>query len=91
MSLNAWLSDYKYLSLLRCLQQTPHSRCLLDKKAMEYREKYIALLEEENAWLKQRNAELEVLVKDTKKDLLTAITKWDEAMNKLAERAAYKG
>ena len=50
---------------------------------MEYREKYIALLEEENTWLKQRNAELEASLQDTKKDLYTAITRWDEAINKL--------
>ena len=50
---------------------------------MEYKEKYIALLEEENTWLKQRNAELESSLKETKKDLYTAITKWDEAVDKL--------
>jgi predicted nucleic acid-binding Zn-ribbon protein len=50
---------------------------------MDNTEKYIKLLEEENIYLKQKNAELEAQLKDTKKDLLTAIDKWDEAVNKL--------
>jgi predicted nucleic acid-binding Zn-ribbon protein len=50
---------------------------------MDYTDKYIKILEEENTYLKQRNAELEAQLKDTKKDLLTAIDKWDEAVNKL--------
>lgn len=50
---------------------------------MDNTEKYIKLLEEENTYLKQRNAELEAQLKETKKDLLTAIDKWDEAVNKL--------
>lgn len=48
-----------------------------------YTDKYIALLESENAELKKRCLALEELLKETKKDLLTAITKWDEAVNKL--------
>lgn len=50
---------------------------------MDHINKYIKLLEEENTNLKQRNAELEAQLKDAKKDLLTAIDKWDEAVNKL--------
>lgn len=46
-------------------------------------DKYIALLEAENAELKKRCLALEESLKETKKDLLTAITKWDEAVNKL--------
>lgn len=48
-----------------------------------YTDKYIALLEAENAELKKRCLALEESLKETKKDLLTAITKWDEAVNKL--------
>ena len=48
-----------------------------------YTDKYIALLETENAELKKRCLALEESLKETKKDLLTAITKWDEAVNKL--------
>lgn len=48
-----------------------------------YTDKYIALLEEENAELKKRCLTLEQSLKETKKDLRTAITKWDEAINKL--------
>lgn len=48
-----------------------------------YTDKYIALLESENAELKTRCLALEESLKETKKDLLTAITKWDEAVNKL--------
>lgn len=48
-----------------------------------YTDKYIALLESENAELKKRCLALEESLKETKKDLLTAITKWDEAVNKL--------
>ena len=48
-----------------------------------YTDKYIALLESENAELKKRCLALEESLKETKKDLLTAITKWDEAINKL--------
>lgn len=36
-----------------------------------------------NAELKKRCLALEESLKETKKDLLTAITKWDEAVNKL--------
>ena len=50
-----------------------------------YTDKYIALLETENAELKKRCLALEESLKETKKDLLTAITKWDEAINKLNE------
>ena len=59
-----------------------------------YTDKYIALLESENAELKKRCLALEESLKETKKDLLTAITKWDEAVNKLhnaqMELYAYK-
>ena len=50
-----------------------------------YTDKYIALLETENAELKKRCLALALVesLKETKKDLLTAITKWDEAVNKL--------
>ena len=48
-----------------------------------YTDKYIALLESENAELKKRCLALEESLKDTRKDLLTAITKWDEAVDKL--------
>ena len=48
-----------------------------------YTDKYIALLESENAELKKRCLALEESLKEAKKDLLTAITKWDEAINKL--------
>ena len=48
-----------------------------------YTDKYIALLETENAELKKRCLALEESLKETKKDLLTAITKWDEAVDKL--------
>ena len=50
---------------------------------MVYTDKYIALLESENAELKKRCLALEESLKETKKDLLTAITKWDEAVDKL--------
>lgn len=46
-------------------------------------DKYIALLEAENAELKKRCLALEESLKETKKDLLTAITNWDEAVDKL--------
>lgn len=48
-----------------------------------YTDKYIALLEAENAELKKRCLALEESLKETKKDLLTAITKWNEAVDKL--------
>lgn len=48
-----------------------------------YTDKYIALLEAENAELKKRCLALEKSLKETKKDLLTAIAKWDEAVDKL--------
>lgn len=48
-----------------------------------YTDKYITLLETENAELKKRCLALEESLKETKKDLLTAINKWDEAINKL--------
>ena len=48
-----------------------------------YTDKYIALLETENAELKKRCLALEESLKETKKDLLTAITKWNEAVDKL--------
>ena len=50
---------------------------------MDYTDKYIKILEAENAFLKQKNVELEAQLKETRNDLLTAITKWDEAVNKL--------
>lgn len=50
---------------------------------MKHTEKYIKLLEEENSALKKRNAELEAQLKETRNDLLTAIDKWNEAVNKL--------
>ena len=50
---------------------------------MDYSDKYIALLETENAELKKRCLALEESLKETKKDLLTAITKWNEAVDKL--------
>lgn len=52
-------------------------------KGNMYTDKYIALLETENAELKKRCLALEESLKETKKDLLTAINKWDEAVNKL--------
>lgn len=48
-----------------------------------YTNKYIALLEEENASLKKRNAELEEKLKETKDDLYTAICKWNDTVDKL--------
>ena len=48
-----------------------------------YTDKYIALLEAENAELKKRCLALEESLKETKKDLLTAITKQNEAVDKL--------
>jgi hypothetical protein len=48
-----------------------------------YTDKYIALLETENAELKKRCLALEESLKETKKDLLTAITKWNEVVDKL--------
>ena len=48
-----------------------------------YTDKYIALLESENVELKKRCMVLEESLKETKRDLLTAINKWDEAVNKL--------
>ena len=48
-----------------------------------YTDKYIALLEAENAELKKRCLALEESLKETKKDLLTAICKWDDTVNKL--------
>lgn len=50
-----------------------------------YTDKYIALLETENAELKKRCLALEESLKETKKDLLTAITKWNEAVDKIHE------
>ena len=52
-------------------------------KGNMYTDKYIALLETENAELKKRCLALEESLKETKKDLLTAITKWNEAVDKL--------
>ena len=46
-------------------------------------DKYIALLEAENAELKKRCLALEESLKETKKDLYTAICKWDDTVNKL--------
>ena len=48
-----------------------------------YTDKYIALLETENAELKKRCLALEESLKETKKDLYTATCKWDEAVDKL--------
>ena len=48
-----------------------------------YADKYIALLETENAELKKRCLALEESLKETKKDLYTAICKWDYTVNKL--------
>lgn len=48
-----------------------------------YTDKYIALLEAENAELKKRCLALEESLKETRIDLLTAITKWDEAVELL--------
>ena len=57
-----------------------------------YTDKYIALLEAENAELKKRCLALEESLKETKKDLLTAITRWDEAVDKLhTTRMKYLG
>ena len=64
-------------------QQTLSVSAFLILKLMDYRDKYIKILEEENAFLKQKNVELEAQLKDTRNDLLTAIDKWDEAVNKL--------
>ena len=50
---------------------------------MDYSDKYIALLETENAELKKRCLALEESLKETKKDLFTAICKWDDTVNKL--------
>ncbi len=57
--------------------------CFFMLMPMNYTDKYIKILEEENTYLKQRNAELEAQLKETRNDLLTAIDKWDEAVNKL--------
>jgi hypothetical protein len=57
--------------------------CFFMLMPMDYTDKYIKILEEENTYLKQRNAELEAQLKDTKQDLLIAIGKWEEAVNKL--------
>ena len=52
-------------------------------KGNMYTDKYIARLESENAELKKRCLALEESLKETKKDLLTAIAKWNEAVDKL--------
>ena len=48
-----------------------------------YTNKYIALLEAENAELKKRNAELEGSLKKVTEDWLLAVHKWNEAVDKL--------
>ena len=48
-----------------------------------YTNKYIALLEEENARLKKRNEELEGSLKKVTDDWLLAVNKWNEAVDKL--------
>ena len=48
-----------------------------------YTNKYIALLEAENAELKKRNAELEGSLKKVTEDWLLAVNKWNEAVDKL--------
>ncbi|MFW5575301.1 MAG: hypothetical protein ACOCNN_00120 [Bacteroidales bacterium] len=48
-----------------------------------YTDKYIALLEEENARLKKHNAELEESLKKVTDDCLLAVNKWNEAVDKL--------
>lgn len=48
-----------------------------------YTNKYIALLEAENAEFKKRNAELEGSLKKVTEDWLLAVNKWNEAVDKL--------
>ena len=48
-----------------------------------YTNKYIALLEAEDAELKKRNAELEGSLKKVTEDWLLAVNKWNEAVDKL--------
>ena len=48
-----------------------------------YSDKQIVRLKSENAELKKRCLALEESLKDTKKDLLTTITKWDDTVNRL--------
>ena len=50
-----------------------------------YADKYIALLEEENARLKKRNEELEGNLKKVTDDWLLAVNKWNEAVDKIHE------
>ena len=51
-------------------------------------DKYIALLEEENARLKKRNEELEESLKKVTDDWLLAVNEWNEIVDKLHK--AYK-
>ena len=51
-------------------------------------DKYIALLEEENARLKKRNEELEESLKKVTDDWLVAVNEWNETVDKLHK--AYK-
>ena len=67
----------------KILQQTLSVSAFFILNPMDYTDKYIKILEEENAYLKQKNAELEAHLKETKQDLLIAIGKWEEAVNKL--------
>lgn len=48
-----------------------------------YSDKWIVRLKSENAELKKRCLALEESLKDTKKDVLTTITKWDDTVNGL--------
>lgn len=50
---------------------------------MDYSDKYIALLEEENSRLKKHNAELEESLKKVTDDWLLAVNKWNEAVDKI--------
>ena len=57
-----------------------------------YTDKYIALLEAENARLKKRNEELEGSLKKVTDDWLLAVNKWNEAVDKLhTTRMKYLG
>ena len=50
---------------------------------MDYSDKYIALLKEENARLNKRNEELEESLKKVTDDWLLAVNKWNEAVDKI--------
>ena len=59
---------------------------------MNYSNKYIALLEEENARLKKRTSELEESLKKVTDDWLLAVNKWNEAVDILhTTRMKYLG